>query len=135
MLKKLSLVMVNVTKEEDLEGIGTLEELVDLMLVLDYTCSLERMASLSKLRKLRTLKAKVPSLRGIEGLAELKSVELLDLEDCVSLERLWPDDHQQLCSLEKLEKLDVRNCISLSAQHLAAVKTSLPPNVKITWPE
>ncbi|CAN0842283.1 Disease resistance protein L6 [Linum grandiflorum] len=132
MLNDLKLLKVNITKEaEELEGLGTLEELVGLMLVLDDTCSLQRIASLSKLQKLRDLVVKVPSLREIEGLAELKSLKELYLQGCASLERLWPDEQHQLCSLEYL---NIQNCKSLSAQHVAAVRTSLPPNVRIIWP-
>ncbi|CAN1237533.1 Disease resistance protein L6 [Linum grandiflorum] len=133
LLIDLHLLNVNITKEEEeLEGLGTLEELDGLMLVLDDTCSLQRIASLSKLQKLRDLVVKVPSLREIEGLAELKSLKYLNLEGCKSLERLWPDELQ--CSLEKLENLFMENCKSLSAEHVAAVRTSLPPNVRIIWP-
>ncbi|CAN0896528.1 Disease resistance protein L6 [Linum grandiflorum] len=134
-LKKLELVMVNITKEEEeLEALGTLEELVSLLLVLDDTSSLKRIASSSKLQKLTTLIVNVPSLREIEGLAELKSLNTLNLEGCRSLERLWPDDQQQVLSLEKLEKLNILHCEGLRIEHLSALMTSLPPHVKITWP-
>ncbi|CAN1185872.1 Disease resistance protein L6 [Linum perenne] len=131
-LKKLALIKVMITKEEDLEVIGTLEELDTLELEL-YPSSLERIPSLSKLKKLESLTLSLPSLRDIEGLGELKSLKELCLQNCESLERLWLEDHHpQLCSLGTL---NIRNCKSLSVDHLSALKTSLPPGVAITWPD
>nr|AAD25966.1 flax rust resistance protein [Linum usitatissimum] len=135
MLKKLDLAVANITKEEDLDAIGSLEELVSLELKLDDTSSgIERIVSLSKLQKLTTLVVKVPSLREIEGLAELKSLRSLYLQGCTSLERLWPDQ-QQLGSLKNLNVLDIRGCKSLSVDHLSALKTTLPAKVIISWPD
>nr|ACS91454.1 M1-comp1 [Linum usitatissimum] len=99
----------------------------------DTWSSIERIASLSKLQKLHTLTVKVPSLREIEGLAELKSLEYLVLQGCTSLERLWPDE-QQLDN-NKSMRIDIRGCKSLSVDHLSALKSTLPPNVKIRWPD
>nr|ACS91453.1 M3 [Linum usitatissimum] len=134
MLKYLTLSMVKITKEEELEVIGSLEELVHLWLELDDTSSssIERISFLSKLQELTTLTVKVPSLREIEGLAELKSLEYLFLEGCTSLERLWPDE-QQLDNNNSM-LIDIGGCKSLSVDHLSALKTSLPPNVEIRWP-
>nr|QSS76871.1 flax rust resistance protein [Linum usitatissimum] len=135
MLNKLTLSMVNITKEDELEVLGSLEELDRLVLKLDDTCSsIERISSLSKLQKLTTLVVEVPSLREIEGLAELKSLQSLDLQGCTSLERLWPDQ-QQLGSLKKLNEIDIRGCKSLSVDHLSALKTTLPAKVIISWPD
>nr|QSS76867.1 flax rust resistance protein [Linum usitatissimum] len=135
MLNKLTLSMVNITKEDELEVLGSLEELARLELKLDDTCSsIERISSLSKLQKLTTLIVRVPSLREIEGLAELKSLRRLYLQGCTSLERLWPDQ-QQLGSLENLNEINIRGCKSLSVDHLSALKTTLPPYMIITWPD
>nr|QUS47859.1 flax rust resistance L protein [Linum usitatissimum] len=134
MLDELTLSMVIIT-EDDLDVIGSLEELVRLELVLDDTSSgIERIASLSKLQKLTTLIVEVPSLREIEGLAELKSLQRLYLQGCTSLERLWPDQ-QQLGGLENLNEINIRGCKSLSVDHLSALKTTLPPRARITWPD
>nr|ACS91452.1 M1 [Linum usitatissimum] len=134
MLKKLDLAVANII-EEDLDVIGSLEELVSLELELDDTSSssIERISFLSKLQKLSQLRVKVPSLREIEGLAELKSLQDLFLEGCTSLERLWPDE-QQLDN-NKSMWIDIRGCKSLSVDHLSALKSTLPPNVKIRWPD
>nr|QSS76855.1 flax rust resistance protein [Linum usitatissimum] len=132
MLNELTLSMVNITKEDELEVLGSLEELRSLELKLDDTCSsIERISSLSKLQKLTRLKVEVPSLREIEGLAELKSLRSLYLQGCTSLERLWPDQQQ----LGSLEILYIRGCKSLSVDHLSALKTTLTPRVWITWPD
>nr|AAB47618.1 rust resistance protein M [Linum usitatissimum] len=134
MLKKLDLAVANII-EEDLDVIGSLEELVILSLKLDDTSSssIERISFLSKLQKLFRLRVKVSSLREIEGLAELKSLQLLFLKGCTSLERLWPDE-QQLDN-NKSMRIDIRGCKSLSVDHLSALKSTLPPNVKIRWPD
>nr|AAD25972.1 flax rust resistance protein [Linum usitatissimum] len=135
MLNELTLSMVNITKEDELEVLGSLEELRSLELKLDDTCSsIERISSLSKLQKLTTLEVEVPSLREIEGLAELKSLYELYLQGCTSLERLWPDQ-QQLGSLENLNEINIRGCKSLSVDHLSALKTTPPPRARITWPD
>nr|QSS76860.1 flax rust resistance protein [Linum usitatissimum] len=132
MLNELTLSMVNITKEDELAVLGSLEELDSLVLKLDDTCSsIERISFLSKLQKLTTLEVEVPSLREIEGLAELKSLRSLYLQGCTSLERLWPDQQQ----LGSLEILYIRGCKSLSVDHLSALKTTLTPRVWITWPD
>nr|AAD25971.1 flax rust resistance protein [Linum usitatissimum] len=135
MLNKLTLSMVNITKEDELEVLGSLEKLVSLKLKLDDTSSgIERISFLSKLQKLTTLIVEVPSLREIEGLAELKSLYDLYLQGCTSLERLWPDQ-QQLGSLKNLKALNIRGCKSLSVDHLSALKTTLPPYMAMKWPD
>ncbi|CAN0907925.1 Disease resistance protein L6 [Linum grandiflorum] len=134
MLNRLMLGHVKISNEEDLEGLGTLEELVYLKLWL--SSSLERLPSLSRLQKLRKLQVLAPGLHKIEGLGELKCLQSLKLRQCASLERLWPDENQQqLVTGDKLVLLDIRNCNSLSADHLSALKTTLPPAVNILWPD
>ncbi|CAN1162533.1 Disease resistance protein L6 [Linum perenne] len=115
--------------EHQLEGVGSLEELEYCFLKLP---SLERITPLSKLKKLKRLTiAGAHGLREIEGLGDLKCLEYLILPNCTSLERLWQADDR----LENLKKLDIRNCRSLSVEHLSALKTGLPPNVEICWPD
>ncbi|CAN1333581.1 Disease resistance protein L6 [Linum perenne] len=128
MLRALWLENIKFT-EHQLEGVGSLKELGFCTLELP---SLERITQLSKLQKLKYLTiAGAHGLREIKGLRELKSLEYLILPNCTSLERLWHADDR----MENLKKLDIRNCRSLSVEHLSALKTGLPPNVEISWPD
>ncbi|CAN1185869.1 Disease resistance protein L6 [Linum perenne] len=99
---------------------------------INFIGSIERITSLSKLKEMKQLAVVgAHGLREIEGLGELKCLEYLMLRNCTSLERLWHADDR----LENLKSLDIRNCRSLSVEHLSALKTGLPANVEIKWPD
>ncbi|CAI0417912.1 unnamed protein product [Linum tenue] len=110
----------------ELDGVESMEELVDLQLY--DLASIRRLPSLSKLRNLKNLKvANAPNLQEIAGLVGLKSLERLDLTGCTSLERFPADE---LSDLQKLKTVIVSGCTNLIDQ---SALRELEPSVKIWW--
>ncbi|CAN1229956.1 Disease resistance protein L6 [Linum perenne] len=133
-LKKLVLgYQIKITEKEEMEAIGSLEELDELRLCLPP--SIERIASLSKLQKLRVLSIRESSsLREVVGLGDLNSLELLQIRDCPSLERLLPPADQRSSScLQNLRIRDIANCGKLNDNEISGLGTSRTNDPKLWW--
>ncbi|CAN1229962.1 Disease resistance protein L6 [Linum perenne] len=132
-LKSLQFVEIKITEKEEMEAIGSLEELDELRLCLPP--SIERIASLSKLQKLRVLSIRESSsLREVVGLGDLNSLELLQIRDCPSLERLLPPADQRSSScLQNLRIRDIANCGKLNDNEISGLGTSRTNDPKLWW--
>ncbi|CAN1229966.1 Disease resistance protein L6 [Linum perenne] len=74
------------------------------------------------------------SLREVVGLGDLNSLELLQIRDCPSLERLLPPADQRSSScLQNLRIRDIANCGKLNDNEISGLGTSRTNDPKLWW--
>ncbi|CAN0914502.1 Disease resistance protein L6 [Linum grandiflorum] len=111
-----------------LEGLEDMEELVHLQL--GGFDTVERLPSISKLSKLKHLALwEIPCLLEIAGLGDLKSLKVLTISGCTSLERL---DLSAYKSMDDIQ-LDLRGCTNFATSDLAPLMGSRF-EATIKWP-
>ncbi|CAN1229952.1 Disease resistance protein L6 [Linum perenne] len=131
-LKSLQFVEISTSGVTQIHGLGHLLSSPDCKL---QELNIWNCSDLTGLQKLRVLSIRESSsLREVVGLGDLNSLELLQIRDCPSLERLLPPADQRSSScLQNLRIRDIANCGKLNDNEISGLGTSRTNDPKLWW--